>query len=86
MTIVIDEATILDSLRQIPADRWGEVQRFLETLIETEPPIRTGADLIRSGLVGLWADRNDLGDSQEFARSLRRQSETRQRADDAPGH
>ena len=86
MSTVIDEGTILDSLRQIPADRWGEVLRFLETLIDAEPPIRTGADLIRSGLAGLWADRDDLGNSQEFARSLRRQSETRQGAADAPGH
>jgi hypothetical protein len=86
MPTIIDEATILDSLRQIPAERWGEVQRFLETLIETEPPIRTGADLVQSGLAGLWADRDDLGDSREFARSLRRQSETRQGPADAPGH
>ncbi len=77
MSTVIDEQTILDSLRQIPVNRWDEVLQFLDTLIDAEPAIRTGADLSQSGLVGSWADRDDLGSSQEFARSLRRQAETR---------
>jgi len=37
----------------------------------------TGADLLKSGLVGMWADRKDIGDSLEFARSLRAQAERR---------
>ena len=86
MSTVIDEQTILDSLRQVPVDRWGEVLRFLDALTSTEPAIHTGADLSQSGLVGSWADRDDLGSSQEFARSLRRQAETRQGTADAAGH
>lgn len=44
-------------------------------------PIRqrtmTAADLLESGLVGLWADRTDLGDSHDFARRLREEAQTR---------
>ncbi|HVX86855.1 MAG TPA: hypothetical protein VH253_18880 [Phycisphaerae bacterium] len=39
----------------------------------------TGQDILNSGLIGLWKDRTDIGDSLEFARKLRRQAETRQR-------
>jgi hypothetical protein len=35
------------------------------------------SDLLQSGLVGLWAERNDMGDSREFARRLRQQAQTR---------
>ncbi|MDP3184816.1 MAG: hypothetical protein Q8M58_06060, partial [Anaerolineales bacterium] len=28
----------------------------------------TAADLLKSGMVGMWADRKDIGDSLEFAR------------------
>jgi hypothetical protein len=64
----------------------GYVLRFLEALKDDAPAIRTGADLMQSELVGLWADRADLGTSQEFARGLRQQAETRQGTADAPGH
>ena len=37
----------------------------------------TARDLVDSGLAGLWKDRDDIGDSLEFARKLRRQAETR---------
>ncbi len=37
----------------------------------------TARDLLNSGLVGLWKDRDDIGDTLEFARKLRRQAETR---------
>ena len=37
----------------------------------------TGSDLLRSGLVGMWAERKDIGDSLEFARELRKEAEKR---------
>lgn len=37
----------------------------------------TGADLLESGLVGVWANRKDIGDSLEFARQLRQNAEKR---------
>lgn len=82
----VDEQAILDTLRRIPPDRWEEVLHFLGGLTEAGPEIRTGEDLSRSGLVGAWADRDDIGGGREFARSLRRRAETVRGADDAPGH
>jgi hypothetical protein len=47
-----------------------------------EPMPRTGAEAIeywkRHGVLGAWADREDIGDSVEYARKLRRQAETRE--------
>jgi hypothetical protein len=34
----------------------------------------TGAELLASGLVGLWADREDIADGGEYARELRRKA------------
>jgi hypothetical protein len=57
---------------------------------ETTPPgalpddgkPRTGKELldalIAAGVVGMWADRTDIGDSVEYARQLRRQAERRE--------
>jgi len=83
--ISVSEQTILDALHQVPPERWDEVLRYLQTLQTDTSPIRTAADLLKSGLVGIWADRDDIGDSREFARDLRRQSETRGRDSDVDG-
>jgi hypothetical protein len=40
-------------------------------------PRMTARDLLNSGLVGLWKDRDDIGDSVEFARELREAAQTR---------
>jgi hypothetical protein len=40
----------------------------------------TAGDLLRSPLCGVWKDRTDIGDSVEFARSLRARAEQRSRA------
>ena len=37
----------------------------------------TGADLLKSGLVGMWAKRKNISDSLEFARELRKKAEKR---------
>jgi len=45
--------------------------------------IKTGADAVaywqKHGLIGDWADREDMKDPAAYAHSLRRQAETRQR-------
>ena len=43
----------------------------------SEAPKRTmtARDLLQSDLVGMWADREDIGDSVEYAQRLRRQVE-----------
>ncbi len=86
MSMAVSEQSILDAFRQVPEERWGEVLRFLDSLSEAAPAICTGTDLTKSGCVGLWSDRDDLGTSQEFARRLRQQAEARRGAADAAGH
>ncbi|MCX6375855.1 MAG: hypothetical protein NTU88_07470, partial [Armatimonadetes bacterium] len=44
---------------------------------ESEPRGITASELLNSGLVGIWADRDDIGDSSEFARKLRARVEKR---------
>lgn len=47
-----------------------------------KPPCQpmTARDLLQSGLVGIWKDRDDISDSPEFARRLREESQNRQRS------
>jgi hypothetical protein len=52
-------------------------QEVRVTLEPVSQRTMTAADLLQSGLVGLWAGRSDLGDSREFARRLREQAQTR---------
>ncbi|HLF26038.1 MAG TPA: hypothetical protein VJG32_06860 [Anaerolineae bacterium] len=44
--------------------------------------VMTAASLLESGLVGLWEDRADIGDSVAFARQIRRQVERREESED----
>jgi hypothetical protein len=84
MAMAVTEQAILDALHQIPEERWGEVLRWLDGL-KGSAPIRTADDLVRSELVGLWAERTDIGDSREFARRLRSEAETRSGKADVVG-
>ena len=84
MPATVNEQMILDALHQISQDRWGDVLAFIESLRSVDEPAReagkhpmTAAELLASGLVGLWEERTDIGDSREFARRLREQAQTR---------
>ena len=55
------------------------VEEPLQTKASRLPKKMTANDLLNSGLVGLWADRQDLADSSEFARQLRKSAENRER-------
>jgi hypothetical protein len=86
MSVTVSEQTILDALHRISQDRWGDVLAFIESLRPVNEPAReprkrplTASELLASGLVGIWSDRTDVADSQEFARRLREQSQTRSR-------
>jgi hypothetical protein len=87
MSVDVGEQEILDALHRVPRERWGDVLRFLDSLKAAEavePPSRrvlTGKDLAESDLIGIWADRTDIGDSREFARRLREQAQRRGRGD-----
>lgn len=45
------------------------VQRVQGSEQKPNPTVR---DWIESGLIGIWADRDDIGDSVEYARELRK--------------
>lgn len=49
--------------------------RLIDKVRQVNKPI-TGKDLLRSGLVGMWADRKDIEDSLTYARKLRAQAQT----------
>lgn len=51
----IQEEPVLIALRKLDPEHWS----------------MTAADLLTSGLVGLWADRTDIDDSLVFAQQLR---------------
>lgn len=53
----------------------AEVIVLVESEAQDGAQRMTAADLLKSGMVGMWADRKDIGDSLEFARSLRGQAE-----------
>jgi hypothetical protein len=38
----------------------------------------TGEEILKSGMVGIWADRDDIGDTVEFVEKLRRRAERRE--------
>jgi len=79
---------ILNELLGLEPDRWPEVLSFIGYLrsVSQQSQVRrqqlTARDLLQSDLVGLWADREDIGDSLEFARQLRRQAEHRRVSSD----
>jgi hypothetical protein len=82
---------ILDAIQRVPEVRWPEVLQTIERL-QTNPaaepntptPVRSGADLRGSALIGVWADRTDIVNSREFAKDLRRQAEQREQGPSDP--
>src|SRR5947208_414578 len=54
-----------------------EVRVTVEPLAVSAARPLSAADLLHSGLVGIWAGRGDIDDGHEFARRLREQAETR---------
>jgi len=57
--------------------------QHVEVILLTEPsttlqrPLLTARRLLHSGLIGLWKDRKDIGDSAAYARQLREQAQRR---------
>jgi hypothetical protein len=89
----VSEEQIVKALRRVPVERWPEVLSVLERMESGapsapigRPAVRTGADLANSDLIGIWADRDDITNSQQFARKLRQQASHRGRSSDAAGH
>ncbi|HVO23085.1 MAG TPA: hypothetical protein VMW56_05595 [Candidatus Margulisiibacteriota bacterium] len=72
--IPVDHRLIVQVPDEVPAGPAEVVVRSAET-----PSVArsTGADLLASGLFGIWKDRTDITDSLEFARELRQRAEQR---------
>ena len=55
----------------------------VEVIVFLQPPMPqprarlTVGQLRKSGLIGLWQDRDDIGDSAAYARKLREQAQSR---------
>ncbi|MEJ5311981.1 MAG: hypothetical protein WHX52_19625 [Anaerolineae bacterium] len=80
-TIPVTERDIFEQLHLLDRGKWGEVLDFISYLTQRASqdkapaaPRRTltAQELLQSDLVGMWADRQDIGDTLEFARNLRR--------------
>jgi hypothetical protein len=64
--------------RTLKAGETAEVIVLVEPgKYQAAPKPMTAADLLKSGLVGMWADRTDISDSLKYARTLREQAEHR---------
>ena len=81
----VTEKQVLEQLSDLEPSRWPEVLDFIGYLKQRDRRTRaksdgrelTARDLLESGVVGLWADRDDIGNSLEYAHQLRREAEHR---------
>lgn len=85
-TAHITERDIFEQLHLLDRGKWQEVLDFISYLVQTPAQDKvfaasqrslTAQDLLQSDLVGMWADRQDIGDSLEYARTLRHVAEQR---------
>jgi hypothetical protein len=70
-----DRRLVVEVPDEIPAGPAEVTVRSVESASITRG---TGADLLASGLYGIWGDRTEVTDGVEFARQLRQQAERRQ--------
>jgi hypothetical protein len=86
------EEQILEELHKLDPEQWPAVLDFI-TFLEYRARLKreqaharplTADALLRSGLVGLWAGRDDLSDSEAFARRLREEATRRRHSTDDP--
>jgi hypothetical protein len=89
----IAQQQVLDELQALEPNRWFEVLDFISFLKERAGRERAAAGqqeltaraLLQSDIVGLWAERDDIGDSREYARRLRQEAECRRKSPSDPG-
>jgi len=68
-------------LTDLPCKKGQRVEMivFIEVPEIRLRPFLTARQLLNSGLIGLWKDRTDIGDSTAYARYLREQAQRRVR-------
>ncbi|MCC6446145.1 MAG: hypothetical protein IT210_22170 [Armatimonadetes bacterium] len=67
------------TLKGLPYKKGQRVELIVvfEPQLDSETSLKTVGDLLESGLVGIWKDRVDIGDSVEYARHLREEDQSR---------
>lgn len=67
------------TIRNLPVEAGQQVEVLLLLApSETSPqPRMTARQLLQSGLIGLWKDRQDITDSASYARQLREEAQRR---------
>jgi hypothetical protein len=76
MTLMTLEKILKQAGNLSPNEKLLLATRLIEGVRKTAKPMRA-KDFLKSNLVGLWANRQDIGDSVAFARKLREQAQTR---------
>jgi hypothetical protein len=85
-SIMVTERQIICELQDLEPEKWSEVLDFIGYFkhckaaagkVQPYSQDLTAQDLLQSGSVGLWANRDDIGDGLEFTCSLRRKAEHR---------
>lgn len=68
-------------LRNLPVKRGQIIELSMRITPDHEPeaPGLTAQQLLASGLIGMWQERGDLGDSVDYARQLRERAQQRER-------
>ncbi|MBM3242117.1 hypothetical protein FJZ31_38085 [Candidatus Poribacteria bacterium] len=64
---------------ELPCKKGQSVEMILliEPSVTPKRPHLTADRLLHSGLIGIWKDRKDIGDSVTYARQLREQAQRR---------
>lgn len=79
MALETMEKLLKQADRLTPNEQLLLATRLIERARQSAKPMRA-SDLLKSGLVGVWSKRRDIGDSVVFARKSRSQVQTRSRA------
>ena len=93
MTLTINLTPELEKRVKRARENGIDVDALLKGVIsalpDRDPTTETGAELVarlrREGVIGAWANRDDIKDSVEFARELRRNAERRCDVTTEPG-
>ena len=79
-TVPPDKDHFLTSMSHVPPEQWQDVLNYVHSLPtpkeEKSSPIpKTAAEMAKSEIIGIWADRTDIQDGPTFARQLRSAAE-----------
>jgi hypothetical protein len=81
-TIPPDKEHFIATMSHVPPEQWQAVLNYVHSLPsaveeKTSSEPKTAAEMAKSEVVGIWADRTDIKDGSTFARQLRSTAEKR---------